>query len=890
MPGKKILLIDGTNLVYRAFFALPRTLSTSKGILTNAVYGFTSMILKILADIKPDGIAVAFDMAGPTFRHQDFEQYKAQRPEMPDELIGQLSKVREIVESLNIPIYEKEGFEADDVLGTIAKKAEEEGHEVIIATGDRDVFQLISPLIKMMAPQKGISDITLYDRDKMMARYNIPPEKVPDFIGLKGDTSDNIPGVPGIGEKTALDLIKKFGSLESVLDNVDKIPGKLGEILKENKEQAIMSKELATIVLNVPLEFNLDEIETGKWDPEKVSEVFEKYEFRTLLSRFTEIDKRAKLVEEKIPVSVTETKIASDKRNILKLIEEIEKVPEISLQIITNQMKTRATSISICTGKNYAYYIPLEERNKEFPRAERINSLKPFLESKMPAKIMHNAKEAMLVLNKEGIKFEGLVFDTMIAGYLIEPSSPEPPLEILAQKYLEKKITSKKEEELFFSEDESEVVKRTSAEAEAIFHLKSILGNLLEAKRLKQLFDEVEIPLVSVLARMEINGVAIDTGYLKKLSSEMKKKLSLLEQEILQQAGMEFNINSPQQLGNVLFDKLKLPVIKKTKTGYSTDAEVLSELLNVHSIISKIIEYRELTKLLTTYIDILPQLINPKTGRVHTSFHQALTATGRLSSSNPNLQNIPIRTETGQKIRHAFITSSPDDELLVADYSQIELRILAHFSEDEKLIQAFEHEIDIHTDTACRVFNVSEEEMSPDLRRKAKAINFGIIYGMGPFGLAKELGISKEDAKLYISSYFKEYPGVKAFRDKIIAEAREEEFVETIMHRRRYTPELTSDNYREQAFGERIAINTVIQGSAADLIKMAMIELDKKILEENIPARMILQVHDELIFEVAKNILEKIKTMVREIMENIYPLKVHLKIDIGTGKNWSLAK
>ncbi|MDI6892581.1 MAG: DNA polymerase I [Actinomycetota bacterium] len=883
---KKVILIDGNSLVYRAFYALPTTLATKAGQITNAVYGFTGMLIRLLREQKPDVVVVAFDKGMP-LRVNQYEEYKAHRPETPDELKSQFPLVKDVLCALNIPIFEVEGFEADDVLATLAKEAESEGYEAVVVTGDRDAFQLISPSVKIMTTRKGISDIVLYDRRKVVERYGIPPEKMPDMLGLKGDASDNIPGVPGIGEKTASKLIQEFGSLEGVLDHVDELPNRLRETLIEHKEQARLSKQLATLDFDVPTEVDLKKYRWGKWDETRVRELFSCLEFNTLLERllgeeFSEKD------TELVSLDIRPGVILSlrDLENLLKkLNQSLEMALEVCSSGVSVDQHLEGLAIALETGGSVrVYYIPLADEGGviqdklfasegELSRSLILSRLKGYLESLRLSKLVHDGKMGILCFKKEGLDLRGISFDTMIAAYLLDPGRGDYPLENLCREYLRAKISG-------------DGTQNTCQRALATLKLQSILKAELERRGLLKLFKEIEVPLIPVLARMEWEGVGIDAEVLEVLSSEVDDVLRTLEKEIYNLAGEEFNINSPQQLGKVLFEKLRLEVGKRTKTGYSTDFSVLIKLVDEHPIIERILRYRELSKLKSTYIDALPKLINPQTARVHTSFNQTGTATGRLSSSNPNLQNIPIRTELGRRIREAFVPSRSTDEFLMADYSQIELRILAHLSQDENLLRAFREDRDIHQATACEVFGVEPKDVDPGMRRAAKAVNFGIVYGISSYGLSEQLGISKEDAKLYIDKYFKRYPDVRKFVDKVVAGAYRDGFVATIFGRRRYIPELKSSNYRIRNLGERLAINACIQGSAADIIKVAMIALDRELGKRRLETKMILQVHDELLFEVPSSGKKVSTILIREVMEGAYPLKAGLKVDITSGPRW----
>lgn len=890
--AKKAILIDGNSLIYRAFYALPLSLATSSGQVTNAVYGFTSMLIKLLKEEKPDIIAVAFDRAVPTFRHEQYAEYKAQRPSMPDDLKDQFPLAKQILDALDIAIFEMDGFEADDILGTIAKKAEQEDYETIIVTGDKDAYQLISPKTKVMSTKKGITDIVIYDREKVIERYGLPPEKMIEMLSLKGDTSDNIPGVPGIGDKIASRLIQEFDSLEGVLANIDKVKGqKIQEALRDFADQARMSRELATLHLEVPVEVDFDRLRPHP-DKEKAGEVFSKLEFHTLLKRL-DIDEPAvkpagssgqlSLISEAdgtarakdlLPIKTREIKTVEELDGLCRRLEQ---AGEGAVALKTSDATINAAALSLAVALEGEEVFLMDLQSGDLSKTAIFEKLRPIIESEQILKTVHDVKTHYIVWQNEGLTLKGPGFDTMLAAYLIDPGSSKYTLAELSDKYLHTSIDNDGQDDL----------ERSAA---IVFRLGPVLSENMAQAELLKLFNEIEMPLSRVLARMEQAGVGVDVEALKKLGQEMETTIAGLEKEILDLTAADFNINSPQQLGFVLFEKLQLPAKKKTKTGYSTDVSVLNKLRPLHPVIDKLLEYRELTKLKSTYIDAIPKLINAKTGRIHTSFNQAGTSTGRLSSSNPNLQNIPVRTGLGRKIREAFIPTRPDDELLVADYSQIELRLLAHLSDDEALIRFFQEDKDIHAATAAEVFGVNLAEVTPELRQRAKAVNFGIVYGISAFGLAEQLGIPGEEAQKYIDLYFERFPAVKKYRQKAIENAYREGYVTTLLGRRRSLPELHSHIYSVRNFGERLAINTPLQGTAADIIKIAMVRLDQRFEKDRFSSRMVLQVHDELVFEVTPAEKETITELVRREMENAYPLTVKLKVDISTGLNWREAK
>ncbi len=853
MSRKKLYLIDGNSYIYRAYFAIPY-LSNSKGLPTNAVYGFTNMLMKVIKEEAPDYLAIAFDSKGPTRRHIEYEDYKAHRPAMPDPLTRQIPYIHRMVEAFNIPVLIMEGVEADDIIGTIARKAEKDGMEVIIITGDKDIFQIISPHIRIYDTLKN----KYFGVDEVKERFGTEPERVVEVMGLMGDSSDNIPGVPGIGEKTAKALIEEYGTIENLLANADKITKpKLKENLKANAELARLSKSLATIQTDIPIETEYKELSISEPDNEKLFPLLKELEFTSMLKMAAP------------EVSVKEHKVADSEEAVNKAVKDLAGEKDIALKLISDDpdpIRGRITGIAL-SRRNEAFFIPATGHQSPVAGLLEGNAVK----------IGHDLKKEMILLKREGIELAEPMFDTMIASYLLNPVRSEHTLEGVALEFLGKNVT--------------EVENRRDYAchaAEAIFELKETLSERLTAEGLEELFHKVEMPLVRVLAAIEMKGVKVDGTFLSEMSKEVDSDLQALMSKIYSLAGQEFNINSPKQLSDVLFEKLKLPVIKKTKTGYSTDVEVLQQLSAIHELPAEILTYRTLTKLKSTYIDSLPSMINPDTGRVHTSLNQTVTATGRLSSSEPNLQNIPIRTELGKRIREAFI-AEPGNLIISADYSQIELRVMAHMSEDPILIESFKRGEDIHSRTAAEVFGIMPGLVTAEMRRMAKVVNFGIIYGMSPFGLSKDLGISQRDAKRYIDAYFEHYKGVSAFIEKTMQEARENGYVRTLLGRKRPIPELSSKEAAVRQFGERTTVNTPIQGTAADIIKLAMVNIFNRIRKEDLKSLMILQVHDELVFEVPEKELETMKHLVREEMEGVIILKVPLKVDIGIGKNWSEA-
>lgn len=852
---EKILMIDGNSLMHRAFHALP-LLQTSKGVYTNAVYGFCNMYFRLVKEQQPDYITVAFDKKGPTFRHKEFTAYKATRVATPTELVGQFDLLKKLLDVLKIKHIEIDGYEADDILGTLSKKAEQEGLFSIIVTGDKDALQLVSDKIHVILTRKGISEIEEYDPSKVVQRYGIPPEAVPDLKGLMGDPSDNIPGVPGIGEKTASKLIKEYGSVEKLIENSAKLKGKLKEKIELNMEQAKLSKHLATIVRNIDMDFVFEDFAQQEPDRDELVKLFRELEFYTLIKKI------------ELPQTKTEVKIKPS-TEILTL-EDMKKLKELAdsnkeLGLIVETVNSKAEELEkiyLCFG-NDSFTIPRDA----FFDSEVKNAIKSLLENKDLSVITHDAKKVRKVLKNLGLNFS-CSFDTMLAGYLLNPSKASYDLESLALEYLGLELQT---------EDQK---------AELLLKLKDVMLKQLQEYNMVELLTQVEIPLSDILADMEMEGFKVNYEKLQQLSQEFGKRLETLSSEIYEQAGMNFNINSPKQLGEVLFEKMGLPVIKKKKTGYSTDAEVLEKLKPAHPIIEKILEYRFLTKMKSTYADGLMALFNKDTGKINTSFNQTVTSTGRISSTEPNLQNIPVRTEIGRKIRGVFQAEDQDHVLLSGDYSQIELRVLAHISGDKKLIDAFLHDQDIHTRTASVVFGVAEEDVTALLRDRAKAVNFGIVYGISDYGLSQSLGISRKEAQDYIDAYFERYPGVRDYIRETIRNARLTGYVTTMFNRRRYIPDINSRNYNLRSFAERVAMNTPIQGTAADIIKIAMVKVANRLKEKHFKTKMLLQIHDELIFNVPKDELQEVKQMVKYEMENAVSLRVPLKVDFKEGYTW----
>lgn len=852
----RVHLIDGSSYIYRAFYAI-RELKTSQGVPTNAAYGFSTMLLKVLREMKPEFLAVVLDARGPTFRHLAYEHYKANRPEMPESLRPQIPWIHDIVKALGIPLLEKEGYEADDIMGSLVRKLGAQGVEVVLISGDKDLLQLIRPGVVMVDTLHE----RVFDREAVLARYGVEPHLLPDLFGLMGDSSDNIPGVPGIGEKRAKEILQRFGSLEQVLSRLEEVtPPRTRDALSRFRDQALLSKRLATIDTTLELDLSLEDLRHGPPDVERLRGIFKSLEFHKLLQEWTSRGGEG-------DVHCREVGCQGDLEALVDFLREKERVG-LWVQV-EEKGSLEAPGLAVAGEKDSAWYVP-------GPKV--LEGLRSFLEASTPIKVGHNIKAAMLCWEARGVCLGGVTGDTMVASYVLNPSRRAHGLEELAAEILDLKLP----------EQTSTFALGACQRAAAVLELHRRLEAELAETGLMKLYMELEVPLIAVLASMEARGIRVDVGTLGQLSKEMDESLSRLEREIYELAGGPFNINSPQQLSDVLFQRLKLPVVKRTKTGFSTDTEVLENLSKGHPLPAKILDYRSLAKLKSTYVDALPAMVDPRTGRVHTSFNQTVTATGRLSSSNPNLQNIPVRTELGQRIRRAFV---PQEGwwFLSADYSQVELRILAHLSGDPVLKEAFQKGDDVHARTAAEILGVPLEKVTAQMRREAKVVNFGIIYGMTAYGLAKEMGVDQKVAQAYIDGYFQRYRGVRAYLDRVLEEAREKGYVETLMGRRRYLPEIGSSNTAARKFAERTAINTPIQGTAADLIKKAMIGIHRRLGSEGCSARMLLQVHDELLFEVPETEREKTAELVRQEMEGVESLDVPLRVELGWGKNWAEA-
>jgi len=899
---KRLFLIDGSALAYRSYFAFIRNpLINSKGENTSAIFGFSNSLYKILREENPDYMAVVFDTPAPTFRHKKFPDYKATREKMPDEMQPQIPKIKEVVEAFGIPVIELDGYEADDIMGTIAKSVKDKGFETFLVTGDKDFLQLIEDNIKIYNPKKGGEESEIVDKINIEQKIGIKPEQVTDFLGLMGDSSDNVPGVPGIGPKTALQLLNEFGSVENIVKNKEKIKKEnIKNKIKEFSEQAFLSRELVTIDTKVPVDIDVESLKYHKSYRQKLADLFKELEFNSLYDKIFERYVSEKIKRERRYYTITSSE------ELLRLIDNIKSQAKyFSFDTETtseNPFAAELVGISISFKEKEAYYIPvvhpkMNETNT-ITLEEIIDKLKPLLEDSTYGKCGQNVKYDVHILEKYGISVKGIDFDTMVASYLINPSLRQHNLDALSRKFLNYRkiptsqlIGSGKNQISMDKVPLEEISEYACEDADITLRLKNYLENELKNQRLWNLFRNVEIPLIEVLIEMERNGVSLDVSLLKEMSLKIEKELKRLEEEIYNIVGEKFNINSPQQLGKVLFDKLEIHTElglkrpKKTKIGYSTDVSQLERYIR-HPLINKLLEYRQLKKLKSTYVDSLPKLINPATGRIHTSYNQTVTATGRLSSSDPNLQNIPIRSELGREIRRAFIPEHPDWFILSADYSQIELRLMAHLSGDERLAESFIKGEDIHRETAALVFHISSEDVTEEMRYRAKSINFGIIYGMGAYGLAKELDITPEEAQEFIDAYFINYPNVNKYIINQIFLARNNGYVTTLLGRTRYLPDINSDNQRIRKSAENIAINTPIQGTAADMIKLAMINIFRKIKQNKIKTKMIIQIHDELVFELPESEIEPAKSIIKREMENALKLSIPIKVDISMGKNW----
>ncbi|WP_077327414.1 DNA polymerase I [Virgibacillus siamensis] len=877
--AEKLVLIDGNSIIYRAFFALP-LLNNDKGVYTNAVYGFTTMLLKILEDEKPTHMLVAFDAGKTTFRHETYKEYKGGRQKTPPELSEQFPILKEVLDAFQIPHYQLEQYEADDIIGTLASEAEDKKWDVTVISGDKDLLQLASDRVTVNLTKKGISDIELYTPAFMKEKMEIDPDQIIDLKALMGDSSDNIPGVPGVGQKTATKLLKQYHTLERVYENLDEISGKkLKEKLSNHKSEAFMSKELVTIKLDSPIKVKIDELDYSGYSATEVSTIFKNLGFQSLLSRVEGAEEGA----------IESQELKEIEYDILQDIHEDILTDHAALVVEMfgdSYHQAAIEGIGLVTEK-HAYFIPTET-------AVQSKVFKEWLEDARKSKIVFDAKKTLVALLRHDIHIKGIAFDMLLSSYLLNPSENNHDIPAIGHRMGRTEVLY--DEEVYGKGAKAKVPEQdvladhVVRKTNLMYQVKSQMEEELKQNDQYELLKELEMPLALILGEMEHTGVLVDIGRLEKMGEDLKQRLNDLEKEVHDLAGEKFNLNSPKQLGPILFEKLELPVIKKTKTGYSTAADVLEQLKDEHPIIEKLLLYRQLGKLQSTYIEGLLKVVDKDTCKIHTRFNQALTQTGRLSSIDPNLQNIPIRLEEGRKIRQAFVPSGKDWIMFAADYSQIELRVLAHIAGDEKLSEAFKNDQDIHTRTAMDVFHVEENDVTSIMRRQAKAVNFGIVYGISDYGLSQSLGITRKEAKKFIERYFDSYPEVKNYMDEIVHEAKHQGYVTTIMNRRRYLPDITSRNFNMRSFAERTAMNTPIQGSAADIIKKAMIDLHEKLLDEKLNARMLLQVHDELILEAPKEEIDKLKEIVPAVMENTVELSVPLKVDYEYGESWFDAK
>lgn len=876
--NKRLIIIDGNSIINRAFYALP-DMSNSEGLKTNAIYGFTRMLFKIIDDYKPTHISVAFDKKAPTFRHQEFADYKAGRKKMPDELRQQLEPLKELLDAFNIHRMEMAGYEADDLIGTVSKMGEDNDYTVYIVTGDKDAIQLASNKTTTLITKKGVGEVEEYNYDSVIERYEMTPTQFIDLKGLMGDKSDNIPGVPGIGEKTGIKLIKEFSSIENLIENTDQLKGSVKKKIEENKEQAVFSKKLATIIRDVPIEINLDKLSYGDYDRSKVIEEFKRFGFNTLIKQVMDMDGDG-ATEEDVALNV----------NHLDNIEEFKKEVENNKKLY---IKTVSRVGNILDKKILYVFVTANGDDIYYIKEDELELIEDIISNEEIKKIGYNLKDDYLALKPYDIEIKNLYFDITIAEYLIDSkSSTSYECSAIAMKYLTRKVKS--EEDLlgkgakakkFQDLDLEEISIYFATILNVVYSVSAMMEKAVKEMDMEYLLYDVEMPLVEVLGSMEYEGMKVDRNQLNELGEKFKGIITKLEEEIFELAGEKFNINSPKQLGVILFEKLELPVVKKTKTGYSTNADVLEKLRDKHEIIDKITEYRQIVKLNSTYVEGLVGIINPISGRIHSSFNQTITTTGRISSTEPNLQNIPVKTEMGREIRKVFIADD-NCKLVDADYSQVELRVLAHMSEDEHMIESFQNDEDIHAKTASQIFCVDINEVTSLQRSEAKAINFGIVYGKTDFGLSQDLNIPVAKAKAYIDSYFENYSKIKDVMDSAISEGKEKGYVLTIFNRRRYIPEINSSNFMVRKQGERFAMNAPIQGSAADIIKIAMVNVYTRLKDENLKSKLILQVHDELIVEAVEQELDKVSLIVREEMESAVNLYVHLDVDLNIGTSW----
>ncbi|MCR6546290.1 DNA polymerase I [Dehalobacterium formicoaceticum] len=873
---KKFLIVDGNSLIHRAFYALP-LLSNAQGQFTNGAYGFTTMFTKILDEEKPDYVVVCFDKDKKTFRTEQFKDYKGQRKPTPAELATQFALVRQIINALNVVYEELDGYEADDIIGAMVKRGEEAGFTNLILTGDKDALQLVSNHSTVLLIRKGISELEPFDEQAIFDKYALKPYQIIDLKGLMGDSSDNIPGVPGVGEKTALKLLHQYQTVEGIYENLEELTPKLRSKLAENRQLADLSKDLATIRTDLPLEIDLSRYKSSAPNYEELLKVYRELEFKSLVPGV--LDRMAGELEKPVMSGekrevVPRVTVLEDRTSLSNIISSSGTGKKLAIYTLHqgNYFQGDIVALALAFSGEESYVIFLADKEEE----EKRQILQTVFSGAPEKKIVYNGKELLVMLARHGVSFSGEFSDVMLGAYLLDPgSSAHYSLEALALEYLQIPLLAKEQAEEDYG-----------IRVQILWQLSDLLERKLKEQEMEDLYRQVELPLEKILAQMELAGIKVEKAQLEVMSKELEAAITLVRSEIYRQAGEEFNLNSPKQLGVILFEKLGLPPLKKTKTGYSTSAEVLDQLAERHEIVAQILEYRTLAKLKSTYVDGLQPLINPETGKLHTSFNQMVTATGRLSSTEPNLQNIPIRIELGRRIRKVFVPETENNILLAGDYSQIELRVLAHISQDPVLQEAFRADQDIHTRTAAEVFGVPMDQVDGEMRRRAKAVNFGIVYGISDYGLSRDLGIPRHDSKHYIEQYFKRYPGVAAYLEAIVAEAKDKGYVTTLLKRRRYLPDILSSNYNVRSFGERTAMNTPIQGSAADIIKVAMIDVAEFMQSEGYRSKMILQVHDELIFDVLPEELSSLAQGIKSRMEQAISLSVPLKVDLKTGPDW----
>ncbi|MBN2287138.1 MAG: DNA polymerase I [Tissierellales bacterium] len=897
MKKKKFVILDGNSILFRAFYALP-PLKNKKGVFTNAIYGFLSMLYKLLDEYQPDYICVAFDPKKPTFRHEKYKEYKAGRAKAPDELIMQFGMIRDVLGVHGIEYLEIEGFEADDIAGTLATHAAKENIEVFLVTSDKDYLQLVKDNVTVLLTKKGVTNIVAYNRGSLYEEYGITPKEFIELKALMGDSSDNIPGVKGIGEKTGLKLIQQYRNLDNLYLHIDEIKGKLKEKLESEKIQAYLSRELSEIVLDIPVSFDLNKYKLKDMNQKALMDIYQELGFRLFMSRIkTEQDNQLSIFEENSFIQANQLPNSDEPLKIIeitakKAIQQIKQEKSIGLKFLYDGERayfSEPVALGIMTESLTLYYF-------EAPIEEVISTFKNFFEDQNVKKISHDIKDEMIILEKFGIALKGVVFDTLIAKYLLSPSDSSYRIERLVYEVLREDMKGK-DDYLGTGKNKSQFVDLSKDEKKGylysylkgVLQIRNTLEKELMEKDMDRLYEDMELPLVKVMASMETLGFKIDVSELRNIGAKLTKKIEILEKIIYDHAGMSFNINSPKQLGEILFVELELPTTKKTKTGFSTDIEVLEKLKAMHPIVPKLIEYRQLSKLNSTYVEGLLNLVEDNSHRVHSSFKQAIASTGRISSTDPNLQNIPVKTEEGRELRKVFVAEEGYC-LVDADYSQIELRVLAHLSQDQNLIEAFINNEDIHTKTASQVFHVPFDKVTPLMRSRAKAVNFGIVYGISDYGLSRDLDIPRKESKAYIENYLNFFSGVREYMEGIIQKGKRDGYVETVFGRRRDIPELASRNFNIRAFGERLALNTPVQGTAADIIKRAMINVYEKLSVNHLKSRLILQVHDELIVEAHHEEIEVVKKILKEEMEGAAQLLVPLTVDLNVGTSWYEAK